>query len=242
MKYHQLHTRIVELCLVAETFVEVEAKLGLPSPTVTLRKYIKRNAIPMPVFLGQRAGRKKSSTTRRQCCLGDLRENVILSNGAIKRMLFRDGVKDKKCERCGWCEPRPSDGKIPLHLHHKNGNHLDCRLENLEILCPNHHALTDNYCGCKNRSKGSLAGTRKAQPIPYPRNICEHCGQLGYGDRYCSQQCVKASQRRVARPTVEQLAEDIRTMSWIAIGKKYGVSDNAIRKWARSCGLLPPTV
>jgi len=27
-------------------------------------------------------------------------------------------------------------------------------------------------------------------------------------------------------------------MSWVAIASKYGVSDNAVRKWARSYGLL----
>ena len=44
--------------------------------------------------------------------------------------------------------------------------------------------------------------------------------------------------RKVERPTKEQLAEDIINLSWTAIGKKYGVSDNATRKWARKYGLL----
>lgn len=43
---------------------------------------------------------------------------------------------------------RDLDGKnIPLELEHKNGNHFDNRIENLEILCPNCHAQTDTYCG-----------------------------------------------------------------------------------------------
>ena len=36
---------------------------------------------------------------------------------------------------------------IPLELEHINGNHLDNRLENLTILCPNCHALTPTYRG-----------------------------------------------------------------------------------------------
>ncbi|WP_442911559.1 HNH endonuclease [Lachnospira sp.] len=36
---------------------------------------------------------------------------------------------------------------MPLELHHINGIHKDNRLENLQILCPNCHALTENYSG-----------------------------------------------------------------------------------------------
>lgn len=36
---------------------------------------------------------------------------------------------------------------IPLELHHKNGINTDNNLNNLELLCPNCHALTDSYRG-----------------------------------------------------------------------------------------------
>ena len=39
--------------------------------------------------------------------------------------------------------------------------------------------------------------------------------------------------RKVERPSYEQLMEDVRTMSMLAVGRKYGVSDNAVRKWIR---------
>lgn len=70
----------------------------------------------------------------------------------LKERLFKEGVKEKKCECCGrtsWL------GKpIALELHHINGIKNDLRLENLQILCPNCHAFTDNYRG---KSKGQSA-------------------------------------------------------------------------------------
>lgn len=40
-------------------------------------------------------------------------------------------------------------------------------------------------------------------------------------------------QRKVPRPSYDQLLEDLRSMSYCAVGRKYGVSDNAVRKWLR---------
>jgi uncharacterized protein YjcR len=39
--------------------------------------------------------------------------------------------------------------------------------------------------------------------------------------------------RKVERPSYVQLMADVASMSFLAIGRKYGVSDNAVRKWIR---------
>jgi transposase-like protein len=41
------------------------------------------------------------------------------------------------------------------------------------------------------------------------------------------------SARKVERPPYEQLLEEIEATSYSAVGRKYGVSDNAVRKWVR---------
>jgi hypothetical protein len=60
--------------------------------------------------------------------------------------------------------------------------------------------------------------------------------------RYCSQECgvhskgsrePKPDIRKVPRPSYEQLVSDLKSMSFLAVGRKYGVSDNAVRKWLR---------
>ena len=43
-----------------------------------------------------------------------------------------------------------------------------------------------------------------------------------------------AVERKVERPPYEQLMPEIAETSYLAVGRKYGVSDNAIRKWLRA--------
>ena len=60
-------------------------------------------------------------------------------------------LRGHKCESCGLEEWKGK--KIPLEVHHIDGDELNSDLSNLQILCPNCHALTDNYKG-KNINKG----------------------------------------------------------------------------------------
>ena len=60
----------------------------------------------------------------------------------IKALVY---LKGHQCEKCGntkWLEQQ-----IILEVHHKDGDHLNNVLENLELLCPNCHALTENWRG-----------------------------------------------------------------------------------------------
>jgi DNA-binding CsgD family transcriptional regulator len=63
----------------------------------------------------------------------------------LKRRLFDAGIKTRRCESCGLTEWQGI--AIPLALHHVNGDRHDNRLENLQILCPNCHGLTDTWAG-----------------------------------------------------------------------------------------------
>jgi len=62
----------------------------------------------------------------------------------IRRYLYE--TRGEKCEECGWNKEHPKTNRIPLEIHHK-GRYNDHREEQLIILCPNCHVLTDTYRG-----------------------------------------------------------------------------------------------
>jgi 5-methylcytosine-specific restriction endonuclease McrA len=74
-------------------------------------------------------------------------ENSCHSTSNTRQRLLNNKLKEYKCEKCGLTKWNNSE--ITLQLHHINGNCYDNRLENLQLLCPNCHSQTENYCGKK---------------------------------------------------------------------------------------------
>ncbi|MDX2543725.1 HNH endonuclease signature motif containing protein [Streptomyces sp. WI04-05B] len=70
----------------------------------------------------------------------------------LRRALLHTGVE----ERCTMCGTGPERNGRPLSLEvdHINGDWWDNRPENLQLLCPNCHAVTDTYRGRKRRNQG----------------------------------------------------------------------------------------
>lgn len=78
----------------------------------------------------------------------------FITSHNLKIKLIKEGIKENKCERCG-CDEWLGQ-PIPLELHHKDGNHYNNKLNNLEILCPNCHALEPNNSGAANAGLAEL--------------------------------------------------------------------------------------
>jgi hypothetical protein len=159
-------------------------------------------------------------------------EHSTYSRGHLKRRLFEEGVKARECELCGQGEEWQGR-RMALILDHINGVPDDNRLANLRIVCPNCAATLDTHCGRKNRN-------------PEEERACAHCGATfrvkDRRQRYCSRPCAthapktgaRPARRRVERPPYEQLRAEVEAMGWSAAGRKYGVSDNAVRKWVKA--------
>ena len=53
--------------------------------------------------------------------------------------------KYQGCQICGWNEINSYTGKSPLQVHHIDGNCLNNDINNLQLLCPNCHSLTNTF-------------------------------------------------------------------------------------------------
>lgn len=65
---------------------------------------------------------------------------------------------NNSCGICGWNEKHPITNRPPLEVHHKDGDAMNNKEENLELLCPNCHSLTKNH---RNFNKGKGRKNRK---------------------------------------------------------------------------------
>ena|SRR3990167_3008273 len=74
-----------------------------------------------------------------------IQNSTYVSTNQLKKKLYSEGLKEKKCE---WCQVTEWRGlEAPLVLDHINGIRQDNRIENLRILCCNCHAQTETYAG-----------------------------------------------------------------------------------------------
>ena len=83
---------------------------------------------------------------------------------------------------------------------------------------------------------GMTSGKSKVEGPAY----CCICGKTLQNKqrKTCSVECSGFHKTTPNKPTSDQLQQDMNELSWVAIGKKYGVSDNGARKWGKKYGLL----
>lgn len=77
--------------------------------------------------------------------LSKITEKKVFRGQDLLKLLIEGFDRPRKCEKCGNTEWEGLP--IPLQVHHIDGNHYNNELDNLQILCPNCHAQTDNFCG-----------------------------------------------------------------------------------------------
>ena len=115
----------------------------------SIKKQIDALGIDTSHFLGQGVLKGKTHSYKTRPLEKVLIREKLENTWRLKNRLLSEGIKEHRCEQCKRIQWQGDP--IPLELHHKDGDRTNNTLENLELLCPNCHSLTDNYRGSKKK-------------------------------------------------------------------------------------------
>lgn len=145
-------------------------------------------------------------------------ENSTASQNTLRNWYIKGQYSPYQCAICGINEWNHK--VLTLRLDHINGYNHDNRLENLRWVCPNCDSQLDTYC------KGHQGLSAKKEIT-----LCSKCGKIiSPGSKMCIK-CRAEENRKVERPSKQELKILIRNKPFTEIAKIYGVSDKAIVKW-----------
>lgn len=180
-----------------------------------------------------------------------------LSSDKIRKRLIKDKIKEEKCEICGLSEWMGE--KIRFELDHKDGDHYNNKIENLQIVCPTCHSQKTyrNKDGRKKTTSVSEIYKRMDDYDTKHQNkswehisnnsiklFCKICGKelvKHKQKKYCSYNCLREGRRKVVRPTKEILEKMVWDKPASKLSEELGVSDKTIEKWCKGYGIDKPT-
>lgn len=121
-----------------------------------------------------------------------------------------------------------NDGECVHHLNEIRNDNIEDNLIVFKTIADH----TAYHGGCEIELHGDVYVAKMYQNL-----ICPLCGKLKDNNAKMCISCHRISRRKVIRPDYITLFHLICIYPFIQIGKWYGVSDNAIRKWCKSYGL-----
>ena len=137
----------------------------------TIKDMIKQLGLDISHFKGQ--GWNKDNFDYSRFSYG----NNIKVSRALKALVHLRGHHCECCKKEKWL-----DKPIPLEIHHKDGDNLNNELNNLILLCPNCHALTDNWRGKNiksNQRNDTISDEEFVQALQKSPNIRQALIKLG---------------------------------------------------------------
>lgn len=178
-------------------------------------------------------------------------ENVFCKNSTATQSTLRKWYKkisnDNICTICGqdkiW-----NNKELTMILDHIDGDNHNNVTSNLRRICPNCNSQLPTFAG-RNLRKGEKTDNSNIGYSPTKirnvklkhtreKKICPICNKniLSNSDNKMCIDCYKNYQSRNI-PAKEELEKLIYNTPFVKIGKKYGVSDNAVRNWCKKYGL-----
>ena len=171
------------------------------------------------------------------------KKDNVNSHQQRKNIFFEKA--NNTCQKCGY-----NENKKMLDIHHYDHNHKNNRCDNLRVLCSwchtKHHRLKEKYdisliINYEDMEKEIIEFHKKrkekAKRKEY-KKICLFCKEkfITFYNKQncCSCNCSNMKSRKVKnRPSKEKILQEVEETNYCVVGRKYGVSDSAIRKWLR---------
>lgn len=186
---------------------------------ITLENYLKKMGI---TYKGNMGLKGKKTDKKRKTALEYLEKDVIVIP-KLRKKLIEDKIKKNECEICNLTEWLGQ--KIPLELHHIDGNRFNNNLNNLQILCSNCHSLVHS----------NISSSKKLKEIKVKEKNENYC-DCGSTIKKRSKLCIECYHNSIRThiPNSDILMKDVEEIGYSATGRKYGVSDNTIRNWLKT--------
>ena len=161
-----------------------------------------------------------------------------------------------QCALCGYkkniqalemhhINPEEKDFTFSNTKEYHNWEELSSEMKKCILLCANchrevHYPLEGevfNLQSSYDETKGKEISLEIQKEKKKTEYFCIDCGKkISYKATRC-QKCAELHNRIVERPDRETFKKEIREQPFTVLGKKYGVSDNAIRKWCDNYNL-----
>lgn len=161
-----------------------------------------------------------------------IENSTYISSHTLKQRLVKEKLLTYKCSGCSivdWKSEIVNNEivELSLHLDHVNGKKDDNRIENLRLLCPNCHSLTETYAG-KNINGGVRKERTKSKKI-YKKDLCS-CGNSKSVESLNCRECSPPPIRgQINWPKINEVLKYVEEGGILGAAKIIGCSEESVR-------------
>ena len=125
------------------------------------------------------------------------------------------------------------NGEVVHHIDECKSNNTPMNLMVFATQADHARYHSGFYTSLNETENGSWVCTEKYRYC----DVCNNPMTVYEGSNFCSNECRSFSERTCDRPSSDELNDMLIEHSFLAVGKMFGVSDNAIRKWCKAYGM-----
>lgn len=132
------------------SYAQLSSKLGYGksaggSASKAMQDMIEELSLDASHFTGQKWSKGTTYESNKYMSFEEYIKGEHVQTNKVRKKLLKEGIKKHICECC--LNTTWNGQPIPLEVHHKDGDKTNNSLVNLQLLCPNCHALTETYRG-----------------------------------------------------------------------------------------------